>query len=49
MEVDQVKTYLLQLQDTICDVLAAEDGEAVFIDDQWHRPAGGGGRTRRSV
>ena len=46
MEVEQVKTYLLQLQDTICDVLAAEDGEAVFMDDQWHRPEGGGGRTR---
>ena len=46
MEVEQVKTYLLQLQDTICDVLAAEDGEAVFTDDQWHRSEGGGGRTR---
>ncbi|MDG2047901.1 MAG: oxygen-dependent coproporphyrinogen oxidase [Halioglobus sp.] len=46
MDVEQVKTYLLQLQDSICDALAAEDGEAVFIDDQWHRSEGGGGRSR---
>ncbi|MGB1139468.1 MAG: oxygen-dependent coproporphyrinogen oxidase [Halioglobus sp.] len=46
MQIDQVKSYLLQLQDTICDALAAEDGEAVFITDEWQRPEGGGGRSR---
>ena len=46
MQIEQVKSYLLQLQDTICVALAAEDGEAEFITDQWERPGGGGGRSR---
>jgi coproporphyrinogen III oxidase len=46
MQIDQVKSYLLQLQDNICDALAAEDGAATFITDEWQRPAGGGGRSR---
>ena len=46
MQIEQVKSYLLGLQDTICDALAAEDGEAGFITDQWQRPEGGGGRSR---
>jgi coproporphyrinogen III oxidase len=46
MQVDQVKSYLLQLQDSICDALAAEDGELDFITDEWQRPEGGGGRSR---
>jgi coproporphyrinogen III oxidase len=46
MKIEQVKSYLLQLQDTICVALAAEDGEAEFITDQWERPGGGGGRSR---
>lgn len=40
-----VKTYLLALQDQICDQLAAEDGQS-FVEDTWVREAGGGGRTR---
>jgi coproporphyrinogen III oxidase len=46
MHIEQVKSYLLQLQDSICDALAAEDGSATFITDQWQRPEGGGGRSR---
>ena len=46
MQIEQVKSYLLQLQDTICDALAAEDGAATFITDEWQRPEGGGGRSR---
>jgi coproporphyrinogen III oxidase len=41
-----VKSYLLGLQDHICRELAAEDGSADFITDNWTRPEGGGGRTR---
>ncbi len=41
-----VKTYLLGLQDNICRELAAEDGSADFITDNWTRAEGGGGRTR---
>ncbi len=46
MQVEQVESYLLQLQDSICDALALEDGEANFITDEWQRPEGGGGRSR---
>ncbi len=46
MEIEQVKSYLLQLQDNICAELAEEDGGAGFITDEWQRPGGGGGRSR---
>ncbi|MEW8052545.1 MAG: oxygen-dependent coproporphyrinogen oxidase [Candidatus Thiodiazotropha sp.] len=43
----QVKAYLLQLQQTICCALEEEDGKARFFQDSWQRePAahlGGGG------
>lgn len=41
-----VKAYLLDLQDRICNALAAEDGGAQFIEDSWTRAEGGGGRSR---
>ncbi len=41
-----VKAYLLDLQDRICNALAAEDGGANFVEDTWDRVEGGGGRTR---
>jgi len=41
-----VRAYLLQLQDTICSALEAEDGGARFVEDQWQREEGGGGRSR---
>ena len=43
--VEQVKTYLLGLQQSICDALAHEEG-AEFLADEWQRPGGGGGLTR---
>jgi coproporphyrinogen III oxidase len=41
-----VRNYLLGLQDLISRELAAEDGEQSFVEDDWERPGGGGGRTR---
>ncbi|STT55815.1 coproporphyrinogen III oxidase, aerobic [Klebsiella pneumoniae] len=41
----QVKTFLLQLQDSLCQQLSAVDG-APFIEDAWQREGGGGGRSR---
>ncbi|MEO1448271.1 MAG: oxygen-dependent coproporphyrinogen oxidase [Bacteroidota bacterium] len=38
--------FIEQLQDEICDRLAALDGKAGFEEDAWQRPGGGGGRTR---
>ncbi|QMT60569.1 oxygen-dependent coproporphyrinogen oxidase [Legionella sp. PC997] len=44
--IEQVKTYLLQLQNTICSRLENLDGQAHFMEDSWKRPSGGGGMTR---
>ncbi len=46
MQVNDVKTYLLALQDEICAGLAEEDGAQDFIVDEWQRSEGGGGRSR---
>lgn len=43
---DDVKRYLLDLQDRLCEALAAEDGAVSFREDAWQRPKGGGGRSR---
>ena len=34
------------LQDRICQKLAEVDGKGQFLEDQWTRPDGGGGRSR---
>ncbi|MEO1939981.1 oxygen-dependent coproporphyrinogen oxidase [Candidatus Thioglobus sp.] len=45
--IDQVKTYLLNLQENICTQLEVVDGEASFIKDNWEKENGaGGGLTR---
>ena len=45
-DLDAVRTYLLQLQDSICAALEREDGSGHFQEDPWTRPEGGGGRSR---
>ena len=40
-----VKTYLLQLQNKICEALESVDG-GHFSTDEWARPEGGGGISR---
>ena len=42
---EQVKAFLLLLQQDICDTLEQEDGSARFMTDEWLREAGGGGIT----
>ena len=45
--IDQVKAYLLSLQQDICDQLEQVDGKAKFIKDNWEKEGGaGGGLTR---
>ncbi len=41
-----VRLYLLDLQNRICKTLEAEDGGARFLEDEWLREGGGGGRSR---
>jgi coproporphyrinogen III oxidase len=43
---EQVKTYLMALQDHICQGLEKADSGAKFVEDCWQRAEGGGGRTR---
>jgi len=45
-DIQQVKTFLLKLQDHICQQLAAADGNGQFSEDQWVREEGGGGQSR---
>ena len=42
----QFYRYIENLQDTITSKLAEIDGKALFHEDIWKRPEGGGGRTR---
>ncbi|MDU0353377.1 oxygen-dependent coproporphyrinogen oxidase [Paraglaciecola aquimarina] len=44
--IEKVKKYLLKLQDNICQTLELADGKGHFIEDNWQRELGGGGRTR---
>ncbi len=45
--IDQVKGYLLSLQQDICEQLEQVDGKAIFIKDQWEKPDNSGhGLTR---
>ena len=46
VDVQAVKSYLLNLQDSICAGLAQADGEAKFHTDAWDREGGGTGITQ---
>ncbi len=44
--VEEVKAYLLSLQNSICQALEQQEEMAHFIEDAWQREEGGGGRSR---
>ena len=46
VDISAVKSYLLGLQQTICNALQELDGGAQFMADEWQREAGGGGLSR---
>ncbi|WP_432455479.1 MULTISPECIES: oxygen-dependent coproporphyrinogen oxidase [unclassified Agarivorans] len=52
VNIEAVRQFLLQLQQTICQQLELQDGEAVFLHDDWqrdpaeHQGLTGEGRTR---
>lgn len=45
-QINDVKEFLLTLQERICSELEAADGVAKFKTDQWQRDTGGSGITR---
>jgi coproporphyrinogen III oxidase len=46
IDIAAVKSYLLDLQDTICTSVEKIEPKQNFIQEQWEREAGGGGRSR---
>ncbi|MCF2860243.1 oxygen-dependent coproporphyrinogen oxidase [Pseudoalteromonas sp. SMS1] len=46
VNLETVKAFLLKLQDDICQGLEQADGSGKFVEDNWARAEGGGGRTR---
>lgn len=44
--IEEVKSFLLKLQDDICQTIELSDGKGTFKEDNWQRQQGGGGRTR---
>jgi len=46
VNINTVVDFLKGLQDQICNALESADGNASFVEDNWIRPEGGGGRTR---
>ncbi|MEP1086901.1 oxygen-dependent coproporphyrinogen oxidase [Algoriphagus sp.] len=43
---EEIAEIYKKMQDHICRELEIADGTGLFTEDQWERPAGGGGRTR---
>jgi len=46
VNIETVIEFLKSLQDKICSALETADGSGNFVEDNWTRAAGGGGRTR---
>ena len=46
IDINVVIEFLKSLQDQICSALEAADGSGKFVEDNWQRAEGGGGRTR---
>jgi len=46
VNIETVINFLKSLQDNICSALETADGSGQFIEDNWVRAEGGGGRTR---
>lgn len=46
INIDSVQDTLCHIQNQICSALEQVDGKATFIEDEWQREQGGGGRTR---
>lgn len=46
INIETIISFLKGLQDEICEALEASDGTGKFVEDEWQRAEGGGGRTR---
>ncbi len=46
IKIEEIKSYLLGLQDQVSDALMELDPDLELKEDSWDRPGGGGGRSR---
>lgn len=46
ISLEAVRTFLINLQKTICDTLESEDGTALFVEDIWQKDEKSGGITK---
>jgi coproporphyrinogen III oxidase len=46
IDIEPIKHYLLQLQQQITDAILQLDNQLAFVEDEWQRDEGGGGRSR---
>ena len=46
MDRNSIANSFKELQNKICEQLQVADGGGKFLEDDWERPGGGGGRTR---
>ena len=46
IDIEPIISFFKSLQDKICKAIEDEDGTGTFIEDNWQRTEGGGGRTR---
>ena len=45
-DIEAVKQFLLQFQNSICQALEKDESQQTFIEESWSRKEGGGGRSR---
>ena len=46
LKIEEVRQYLMKLQDSICNSLEKLEADKKFTEQSWQRPDGGGGRSR---
>ncbi|MEM6643601.1 MAG: oxygen-dependent coproporphyrinogen oxidase [Bacteroidota bacterium] len=46
LDKEEISSWFQSLQDKICSGLESLDGNSIFTEDLWQRPADGGGRSR---
>ena len=44
--ISSIETYLLDLQNRICQFVEKEDGQGTFSEEIWQHKQGGGGKSR---
>ncbi|MCI0401265.1 MAG: oxygen-dependent coproporphyrinogen oxidase [Gammaproteobacteria bacterium] len=46
VDIDAVHSYLLKIQERLCQAIEEQEHRSRFVEDRWQREEGGGGRSR---